>query len=221
MKSGTAYASRLRRAYAAHRKTAPAPTIPEAADPLRSLGVAIVGVACSEEEAERAIDQLLLTMVDWNEVRVSSASEINKAFGCAIPDGMTRCQRLIAALRAIYDLENRLSLDRLKSMGRREARQYLEKLDGVDGYAVASVLLWSLGGHAIPVNDSLFEALRKADLIHPSADRMEVQAFLERHVSAVESKEFCLVMRSFAAPKEGAKRSAKPTMSRKRKKAAT
>lgn len=221
MKSGTAYGSRLKKAYAAYRKTVPAPTIPEQVDPLRSLGAAIIGVGCSEEEAERAIDRLTSTMVDWNEVRVSNAFEINKAMGQVISDGVTRCQRLISALQAIYNLENRLSLDRLKSIGRREARQYLEKLEGVDEYAVASVLLWSLGGHAIPVNDSLLEALREADLVHPTAGRAEVQAFLERHISAADTKEFCLIMRSFATPKERAKRGGQLTTPRKTKKATT
>ena len=164
---------------------------------------------------------LLDEMVDWNEVRVSSPSEINKSMGASIPDGVARSHRLTAALQAVFDLENRLSLDRLKSMGRREAKQYLEKLDGVDEYAVASVLLWGLGGHAIPVSDRLLETLRQADLIHPSANRGEVQAFLERHISAADTKEFCLVMRSFRAPGEGAKRRARSAAARKTKKAAT
>ena len=214
MKKGTAYAARLRKAYARHRATVPKPTIAEPADPLRCLGAAILGAASTEAEAERAIDQLRSTMVDWNEVRVSSALEINKAIGATIPDGVARCKRLANALQAIYDRENRLSLDRLRSIGRREAKQYLEEINGVDEYVLASVLLWSLGGHAIPVNDRLLASLRDADVVHPSADRAEVQAFLERHVSAAEAKEFCMVMRSFRAPKRGTK----STASRKTKK---
>lgn len=221
MKGGTVYAVRLRRAYAEFRKTVPAPTIPEPVDPLRALGVAVIGVAWSEQEAERAIDRLLSGMVDWNEIRVSSVFEIGEALGSAVPGGTARCHRLAVALQAIYDLENRLSLDRLKGMGRREAKQCLENLDGVDEFAVASVLLWSLGGHAIPVNDRLLQALREADLVHPSADRGEVQAFLERHVSAAETKEFCMLMRSFGASDDGVKQHARSATTRKTKRAAT
>ena len=53
---------------------------------------------------------------------------------------------------------------------------------------------------------SLLQALRDADLVHPTAERGEVQAFLERHISASEAKEFCLVMRSFAPDKPGERR---------------
>jgi endonuclease III len=220
MKRGTFYAGRLAKAYASHRAKVAAPAIPEPIDLLRALALGIVGPACKEENAEQAIDQLLAKMVDWNEVRVSSPSEINKAFDGTVPDGVARSARLVAALQGIFDLENRISLDHLKAMGRREAKQYLENLNGVDEYAVASVLLWGLGGHAIPVNDRLLEALRREDLIHPSANRGEVQAFLERHISAAETKEFCLVMRSFGASEGGAKRRGK-TAGRKTRKAAT
>lgn len=201
MKNGTLYAARLKKAYAKFRLSVPKPDIPEPDDPLCRLGIAILGVAAGEEEAKRALDRALTTMVDWNEVRVSSAFELNKATGNAIPQGVQRCQQLIDALRSIYEHENRLSLDRLQSIGRREARHYLEQLHGVDEYGVASVILWSLGGHAIPVDDKLLQKLRDANLVNLLADRAEVQAFLERHVSAADAKEFCLVVRSLPTAK--------------------
>ncbi len=201
MKNGIKYAGRLRTAYKRLRQAVPGPTIPEPDDPLRRLAIAILGVGCGEEEARRALDRALSVLVDWNELRVSSAHEVNQATGNSIPHGPQRCQQLIHALQAIYEREHRVSLDRLGSLGRREARQYLAKLKGVDEYAAASVILWSFGGHAIPVNDRLMHALRHAELIHPEATRAEVQAFLERHVSANDAKQFCLIMRSFHPPK--------------------
>ncbi len=217
MKNGTVYAAKLKRAYARLRQSVPNRRVPEADDPVRCLAIAILAVHCSDEEADRAVDRALTAFVDWNDVRVSSALELNKATGNAIPQGTQRCQCLINALQAVFDCENRLSLDRLKGMGRREARHYLEQLNGVDEYAVASVILWSLGGHAIPVNDRLLEALREADLINPSASRGEVQAFMERHVSATDAKEFCIIMRSFKGKKRAASKSSKTKGTTKRK----
>jgi endonuclease III len=199
MKNGTMYAGRLKSAYHRLRDVLPDPTIPEPDDPLRRLAIAILGVSGSDEEAARSLDRAMSQMVDWNELRVSSPFEIHQAIGDAVPHGLQRCQQLVAALLAIYMREHSVSLARLSSLGRREARQYLEKLNGVDEYAAASVVLWSLGGHAIPVNDRLLTALREAQLIHPDASRAEVQAFLERNISATEAKRFCLVMKSFPA----------------------
>lgn len=224
MKNGTVYATRLRKAYTRHLQSVEKPEIPDSDDPLRRLAMAILGVGSSDAEAERALDRAFSILADWNELRVSSAEEVHVATGDKRADGVDRSQRLIDALNAIYNRENRLSLERLRTLGRREARQYLEALPGVDEYAAASVLLWSLGGHGIPVNDALLKVLQEADLVHPEADRGEVQAFLERHVSAADAKNFCLVMQSFApkkkaaAPKKSAAKAKKTAKSASRNK---
>lgn len=197
MKNGTLYAGRLQKAYAKQRQESATPTIPEPEDPLHRLAVAVLGVGIGEREAIRAVTGLMETMVDWNEVRVSSPAEVNNGVGEKIPDGIQRCRQLITALQSIFDRENALSLDRLKTTARREARHYLEELEGVDDYVGASIVLWSLGGHAVPVNDHLLDTLRAAEIVPPSASRKEVQAFLERHINAADAKEFCLVMQFF------------------------
>src|SRR3990172_5389988 len=144
MKDGTLYAGRLKKAYAKLRQSVAEPKIPEADDPIRRLAIAILGVSSSESEAERAVDRLFTTMVDWNEVRVSSVAQVYRAMGDRIPLGLDRTRRLLDALQAIYEREHRISLDRLCGIGRREARDYLEALQGVDDFAAASVMLWSL-----------------------------------------------------------------------------
>lgn len=220
MKNGTLYAGRLKRAFAKQRHAVPKPDIPETEDPLRCMAISILAEGCSRREATRATERIFQTMVDWNEVRVSDGSELNKATGNVIPAGPEQCTRLIAALQSVYRSENCLSLDRLRRVGRREARHFLEQLDGVSEYVVASVLLWSLGGHAIPVDDRLLAALIAADLAHPTANRAEVQAFLERHISASDAKLFCCVMHSFSPNKArtAQKRASPKTTSRKKAK---
>lgn len=211
MKNGTVYAGKLKKAYAKLRQTVGSPVVPDPDQPLRRLAVATLGVGSSDQEAERALDRALTTLVDWNEMRVSSAAELNRATGNCIPQGVERCQNLIDALQSVFDRENELSLNRLRTVGRREARHYLAGLQGVDEYAAASVILWSLGGHAIPVNDRLLHSLREADLVNPDADRAEVQAFLERHVGATEAKRFCLIMQTFATSKPSSTKRPKAT----------
>lgn len=207
MKNGTLYAARLKKFYAKIRQGREAPPIPEPDDPVRRLAVGILGVGRGDEEGARAVDQLLSEMADWNEVRVSRPLELARAIGDSSAESVARCQRLATALQSVFRQENRLTLDRLRILGRRESKQYLENLAGMDEYAVASVVLWSLGGHAIPASDALMNALGEADLIDPSATRAEVQAFLERHVNATEAKEFCLNMNAYALERRPAARS--------------
>jgi endonuclease III len=198
MKNGTVYAGKLKKFYTRLRQSRPKPTVPEPDDPLRRLALAILGVVHGETRASKAMERLFTALVDWNEVRVSSPAEIAAIVADDLPDALPQCQNLVSALRSIYRLENRPALDRLRAMGRREAKQYLESLEGVDAHAVASVFLWSLGGHAIPVNDAALRALREAGTVEPDADRATVQAFLERHVNAADAREFCMLLTGFA-----------------------
>lgn len=202
MKQGTLYAGRLKKAYAKLKQSGTPPAIPDTVDPMRQLAIGVLGVRDGDAAATKALDRLLERMVDWNEVRVSTAAEAQLAIGNTLTDGLASCQRLRTVLQSVFDKVNRLSLDHLKNQGRREARQYLEALNGVDEYAAACVLLWSLGGHAIPVDDRMFDTLRAAELVHPEATRAEVQAFLERHISAADAKSFCIQMRDFVPPKK-------------------
>lgn len=199
MKDGTRYAGRFKRAYAKLKHAATISEIPQWPDPIERLATAILGVECGDAPASRAVKKLNETMVDWNEVRASYPSEVHLAIGNQIPSAEVRCSNLIRALNAIYNREHSVSLDRLKTVGKREARHYFDELDGVDDYAAASVILWSLGGHAIPVGDRVLSALRESDLVHPSATRADVQAFLERHVAADKAKETCLVLDTLRA----------------------
>ena len=214
MKEGTRYAERLRKAYARIRPSVSVPTMPDPLDPIRCLATAVLGGECGDPATERWIDRIFTVMVDWNEVRVSNPLQVAEALVDTSPEVVQRCQRLVSALRAVFNREHKLSLDRIRTLGRREARQYLESLDGVDGFAVASVVLWCFGGHAIPVSDRLLEALRKGELVNPAADRDEVQAFLERNVPAAQAGEFSLVMRSYAPAKRPPPLRSRPAKSR-------
>lgn len=215
MKQGSIFASRLKKAFAKERGRAADYELPaEPDDPVRRLCIGILGARMGEDSARAAVDRLLKKMIDWNEVRVSHAIEIQDAMGGSESSMGDGCRRMHEALQDLYYRENRVSLDRLSNLGRREARQYLEGLKGVDAYAVASVVLWSLGGHAIPIDDRLLNALRAANLVHPDATRDEVQAFLERNISAADAKDFCVVMRKFSPTKSGAEKS-KPARSSK------
>lgn len=205
MKDGTTYARRLKRELP---KLCKAPESPQSAasdDPLLRLAVGVLGRSCGADIAHRAVKSATNSAVDWNELRVSTPEELEEVLANNIPNKRNECQRLINALQAVYDRENRMSLDRLSRLGIREAKSYLESLDGVDGYAVASVILWSLDGHAIPVDDKALRKLCDLKLVNPTASREEVQAFLERHIPASKAKEFYHGIQNAPAAKTPAK----------------
>ena len=201
MKDGAQYAKRVREFYKRLRTVVTTEPPTEATDPLDQLVYAQLSWDAAPANAHKARRKLTEQMIDLNEVRVSTSREIAAVIREFVPNPMECARSISRSLNAIFDRENFVGLARLGEKGRREARQYLESLDGVNSYVSASVLLWSLGAHAIPVNQRLLRGLKKEQLVDPDADAAAVQAFLERHVAASEAKTFCRVMEKLAAQK--------------------
>ena len=194
MKNGTHYAKRLKRTFGALKQEYGVPEIPPPSDGVDQLLLAILQHYTSDAKAVKALKQLRDEMVDINEARVTTVPELVAVFGDQVPHAAEAAGVIHRALNAVFYREHTVTLDMLQRTGRREAKAYLDSLDGVDAYCVASVRLWSLGGHAIPMSAALFQALHRAELIDPSATPDEAQAFLERNVPAAEAKVFCLLM---------------------------
>ncbi|MCP4250609.1 MAG: hypothetical protein GY778_26500 [bacterium] len=194
MKNGTLYAKRVKRVYK-QLQTRDGPSVSEEpSPPVEQLVRALLGWESTPAVADQAFRALFEKMVDFNEVRVATVPEIDIVIRDLVPNS-SQCARSISrSLNSIYRREHRVNLDELRDKGRREARHYLESLNGISPFASASVLLWSLGAHAIPVRQGLLEALRSNDLIDPDAGPSEVQGFLERNIAAAEAKRFCLTM---------------------------
>jgi endonuclease III len=198
MKDGAEYAKRIARLFKKLRRGEKAVDFGQPTDPTEQLITSILSVNTTSEQGRKALRRLRDRMVDYNEIRVSSPAEITGAVKDLIPSSTERAKKLVNTLNALFHTEHQVDLSCLKSMGIRDAKRYLEDLGDVEPYVVASVILWSLGGHAIPVSNPLLKSLRDSDLVAPDCDVAVVQSFLERHVAAADAKQFCHVMERFA-----------------------
>ena len=224
MKSGTFYAKRVKRLFSRLRQEYGTVQLPDPSDPIDALVLGLLSRETPQSNASRAVESLFQVMVDYNEMRVSTIAEIRQQIQSHVPNASKRADAIRRALNAVYRKQHRICLESLRKLGRREARQYLEKLDGVDAHAAAYVILWSLGGHAVPVDLPMFERMRQDELIEPSATIDEVQAFLERNIAASDAREFCLLMERYVegaaateSGSDGAKKGATGKSSRARR----
>ena len=199
MKHGGDYARRLKHLF--HRLVRkfgkPAPL--ETSDPLEQMVIAILGGNTSHHKALLAFRKLREQMVDLNELRVTPVTELARVIGPAIPQAEAKAQRIVVVLNDIRRRHDTLDLSFLKQRGRREAREYLESLEGVDRATAASVTLYSLGGHAIPVDELTLQVLRKDEVVDPAADLAEVQSFLEHHIGASDALAFSQLLDRYVA----------------------
>lgn len=138
-------------------------------------------------QARDAIARLRAGVVDYNELRVCFPEEIRQLLGDRYPKAAERAARIRAALNDIYKREHRVTLQAVLSAGKRDARQYLETLDGVPSFAAARVFLSSCGGHAVPVDERIRDFLAEEGVIAASEDPESVSSWLERQLKAGEA----------------------------------
>jgi endonuclease III len=164
-------------------------------EPLEALVYAIVSENMSQKSARSAVKRFGECFVDLNDLRVSRAEEIIEALGEDTSATRETAGRLTKVLRWIFNEYHKVSLDGLKKMGKRPARQALEKIEGLSRFAVDYCMLTALGAHAIPLTARMTEYLKSQELVHPEADEEQIEGFLGKQISARNGYEFYSLVR--------------------------
>jgi hypothetical protein len=163
---------------------------PETGDPLVwHLVFSFMAWESGTQCAVEATCRLHEAVVDYNELRVCLPHEIASIVGGQYPRTRERAIRLRAALNDIFRRENYVTLAHLPTIGRREARMYLESLEGMPLYVASRLSLLSLDSHAFPLDERLHAALLKEKAIPDDLDVPGAAGWLERHFRAGEAAE--------------------------------
>jgi len=211
VKNATAYARKLR-GLLRKVKAEPAPS-PPPTDPLEQLIYAFMLWETTRRQADQGYSRLMRTFVDINELRVSDPVEIMQGFGDRYSRADERALRLRETLNSIYNAEHAVCLDGLKDKSKRDARAYLESLNGIVPFVSASVVLHALGGHAIPVDEQLAAKLKRDGVVDEDATIEEIQSFLENNIKAAEDARAHDTLRTYVETGGPAttKKTSKPT----------
>lgn len=197
MGSGRSNAGRISRIWAAlkreHRDDSKRPDW----DALTWLVCAVISDGIGDGKARAAMKRLSDVFVDWNELRVTPADEIVAVLG-AVPQSREKAAALIAALNRLFAINNSLSLDFLKDKAKRDARSWLERLDGIGPAAAAAIMLHALDGHAVPVDSGVHRLMSRLGVIKSDMPAVVAQGALERHVSHRDAAGCTAVLRRHA-----------------------
>ena len=155
----------------------------------------IISENMSEKAAESAIKRFTEYFVDLNDLRVSRVEEIVEVLGENTPATREIASRIIRVLQAIFNDYHKVSLEPLKKLGKRPARQVLEKIDGTSNFIVDYCMLTSLRGHAIPLTNKMIKYLKANDLVDNDADEQQISGFLAKQISAKNGYEFYVLLR--------------------------
>jgi endonuclease III len=201
MKNTGKHADSLRSLLKRLTKDGPAPPR-QPQDPLHALVRAAMSYDVPNARAEEAMRAIDGEFVDLNELRVATELEVQELLGSKYPAIEQRVTMITQALNNIFEREHTLSLERLRTVSKRDARQFLRELPGVNPFVEAYVMLMSLDGHAVPVDEWMRNYLSPA-IVEASASIDEIQRFLEHHLKAEECYDFFYLVRQASQSADG------------------
>jgi len=196
MKNSREYSQKLRKLYRSLKSKHPKPQPAAYEEPVDALVCGILSEKISETGARSAIKRFVDHFIDWNDLRVSRTEEIVELLRGDTTVARDVAGTLMRALKAVFEKYNTVSLKALKKMGKKPARQTLEKIEGVTTFVTDYCMLTSLQGHAIPLTKTMLDYLRSNELVHPDAEDHQIEGFLARQISAENAYEFYVLLRS-------------------------
>ncbi|MGA2173086.1 MAG: hypothetical protein ABSG82_08800 [Sedimentisphaerales bacterium] len=195
MKNCREYSKKIQKLYRTLKRPSARRADTEFDEPVDALVHAAVGENVTESQAQAIIKKLKDYFVDWNDLRVATVDEIVDVMGKDIPAAHSIATTLVNLLMAVFVKYNMLSLQAIRKLGKRPAKQVLEKLNSATPFVVDYCMLTSLKGHAIPLTPKMIEFLKTNGLAHTEATYEEIEGFLARQIPSKKAHEFYLALR--------------------------
>lgn len=217
MKNSKTYAGRVKKLYRALKAKGDKARDLSFDDPIDSLVYGIVAEKASCSRARSASKQFARHFVDLNDLRVARPEEIVEVLGKDTADLRQAASTLVRVLGAVFDKQSNLTLEPLKKLGKRQAKQELEAIDGMTHYSINFSMLTALQGHAIPLTQKMIAYLKANDLVCPDADDHDIEGFLTKQIAAKDGYAFYTLLRAESeSPQINKKKALRKKVTKKR-----
>lgn len=168
----------------------------------RSVLEHLIYASCLEdapyEAADEAFQRLQEVYFDWNEIRVTTVTELADALR-NLPDATAAAARIKRGLQAIFEARYSFDLEDLRKMNQGKAIQEVAKFSGVSRYMLGYVIQHAFGGHTIPVSQSMMTILAMAGVVTPAEAEKNQTPGLERAIPKTKGVEFTSSLHQLAA----------------------
>ncbi|MFO0895155.1 MAG: hypothetical protein U0574_09425 [Phycisphaerales bacterium] len=178
----------------------------------------------STAQADAAMAKIRNAAVDFNEFRVCLVNEVIEVIGPRYPRAHERSVRVRAALNDLFRREHKVSLERAVNLPKRDAKAFIDGLQGMVPFVAARVAVMGLQTHAVPVDENTLGALVAAGVFHPETTLADATSWLQRHIHADRALESHLALQravdqwlAKGARKPAAKPAPKPAAEKGRK----
>ncbi len=149
------------------------------------------------EQADEVFARLQEEYFDWNEVRVTTTAELAEVMK-KLPDATEASNRIRRTLHGLFEAHYSFDIEFLRKENLGKAIEQIEKYRGVSPFCLSYVSQSVLGGHSIPVDESLLLLMQVIGVVTES----EAAAFritgLERTIPKNKGIEFFSVVHQLA-----------------------
>ena len=167
----------------------------------RSVLEHLIYACCLEDarydSADEAFHRLQESYFDWNEVRVTTVTELAEVLH-NLPDPSAAAVRVKKNLQSLFETRYSFEIDDMIKMNQGKAIQELEKLGGISKFVLGYTTQNSLGGHAIPVSESIMKVLIATEIVSEAEASKGQAPGLERTIAKSKGLEFSSCVHQFA-----------------------
>jgi len=134
---------------------------------------------------------------DWNEVRVTSVTELAEVLS-HFPSPASTSLRLKRCLQSVFESFYSFEIEHLKKENLGKAVAKFESMNGVSPFVLSYLVQHGLGGHAIPVNSSGMWIMFKTGIVNEAEARTGKVPGLERAIPKSKAIEFSSMLHQAA-----------------------
>ena len=140
-------------------------------------------------QADEAFGKLQTLYFDWNEVRVTTISELTDVMG-KISDASDAARRLRYCLHHVFESHYSFEIDELKKLTIGKAIKQLKSYQGITPFVISYVVQKGLEGHTIPLNNGALRAFTILGIVSEKDARKKRVPGLERAIGKNKGVEF-------------------------------
>lgn len=149
------------------------------------------------ELADEALARLEQDYFDWNEVRVTTITELAEVLS-RLPDPTAAAIRLKKNLHSLFESTYTFDLEELRKQNLGKALQKFEKLSAMTPFVLAYLTQHGLGGHAIPLDSAALRFFWLSDIINENELKTGKVTGLERAIPKSKGPEFSSLLHQAA-----------------------
>jgi endonuclease-3 len=141
------------------------------------------------ETADECFAKLQENFFDWNEIRVTTITELAETLASA-GNATAAAQRVKKTLQSVFETHYQYDVEPLRKQNLGKAVAELEKYAGVSPFGVAYVTQNALGGHSIACGKGALEALLAVGAINDAELTKQEVPGMERAIPKNKGAEF-------------------------------